>query len=88
MPITVPVELTADDLALLRRIHDLTAQLTHSPKRHEVCGYPGARASAREKADQRTFERLKLLHMVIHSPSGHCWLADEAKKNNWLTYPG
>jgi hypothetical protein len=80
MPITVAIELTAEDLALLRRIHSRSAQLAHSPKRHQVGGYPGARASAAEKADQRTFERLKLLNIVIHSSTGQCWLSDDAKK--------
>lgn len=80
MPITVEVELTEDDLLLLRRIDFLTRTLTHNPKKHQVCGYPGRRASPHEKAQQHAFERLKLLHLVIHSPTGFCWLADAAKK--------
>lgn len=80
MPITVQIELTDADMALLLYIDSLRRTLTHNPRRHQVCGYPGRRALPHQKADQHAFERLKLLHLVIHSPAGFCWLSDEAKK--------
>lgn len=75
---SVTIDLTAEDVAMLRRVAELTEIKGGWPKRRAVVRVEGE-SREHEKRNQYTFERLKMLGLVRHNMIGECWLSELAR---------
>ena len=74
----IEIELTPEDIAMLRRVEELRVSLRRMPKRRDVVHHKGHNYD-HEKAQQHIFERLKMLGLIGHATNGHCWTTEAAK---------
>jgi len=74
---TMTVELTSDDIALLRLIAAGVAG--RSAQAHEVVPLKVRFKSAKDNAAIRRFRRLVLINAIDHRRNGYCYVTAEAE---------
>lgn len=78
-PITVDVQVSAEEVALLKRIADFMESGTgRSPQRHEIVASKSRHRTVEQTRDIKRFARLVLLGLIEHRSNGHCWLTHTA----------
>lgn len=78
-PVFVTVQLTNEDISVVRRIRDYQTKHNGCPKKHEIVGYGTSHEDLTMRAMFKAFDRLKVLGIVEHRPSGLCRLTEQGR---------
>lgn len=74
LTLTAEVQVSAEEVELMRRISRFIAENGSSPKRNGIVASSMQFKTVEEKKDIKRFARLVLLGLIEHSTNGHCWI--------------